>query len=496
VHEQREPIGAVRFLVHTTPNWANNLVRDRIEAARKKGVEPSAADLAASVVIRDRYIMWMDYEQWNADYIGYAFPFAITTGAFKQGGPMPTALLDGIGTQAVSNPDYSNYGVGDFSASALPTWYFGYGTTTKDRTAGWKTLAAIKQPIGNYVQCRLMHTFLWARRHYGITDPRVPVRGNSMGASGALGLAIAFPRFVTEIYANQPFTDYANPRRDEPFNGEAFIWQNTMWGNYGLPELANPVKLMRFGDPQLDWYLKHDGMNVYDFRNVAKFLAANVEVSFPYLNIGQNHQDSSIPPKSQAYPFEAYIRDSRHTFSYAVTAGGHGSGNGWGNDSNGRYVTWDQSRPGFSGVPPIVAWRWNRDKDETGRTYMLKVAWGAKGRKIGGKEIPVVDTADAWAMPLIHEAKEGLEKDYFVDITPRNLQQLTAQRGQRFAFRILTLDGKPLEIADFAPYANGEASKARFRNAGECVADEHNLLLIPCVPIHRPGCIVEVKRKP
>lgn len=58
-----------------------------------------------------------------------------------------------------------------------------------------------------------------------------------------------------------------------------------------------------------------------------------------------------------------------------------------------------------------------------------------------------------------------------------------------------TKTSQPLEIADFAPYANGQASKTKFRNAGECVADEHDLLLVPCVPIHRPGCVVEVERK-
>ena len=237
-------------------------------------------------------------------------------------------------------------------------------------------------------------------------------------------------------------------------------------------------------------------MNVFDFRNVAKFLEKNVDTSFPYLNIGHCHQDGSIPAFSQAYPFEKYIRNSRQTFSYCISKGGHGWGQPWGNATRmSNYVTWDQSRPGFSNVPPIIGWRYNRSKDESSRTYMYKVAWGAKGRKIGGKVIPVVDTETEWKMPLIHEAKEGLEQDYFVDITPRNLQKLKVTKGDVFTFEILDLEGKPREVADFAKLANGDAVKDKYKNTGEITADKYNLLLIPNVPIHRSGCTVEIKKK-
>jgi len=489
VAEKKEPIGAVLYYVASSPTRRARDAQRRIAAAKKAGKEPNPNDLkrAEEKSYRDWYIMWMDYELWNVDYIGYAMPIALTRGAFKKGGPMPTAHLDGIGTMNAFTAGYTNYGCGDFSRNALPTWYFGYGTKVKNRQSGMD----VKQPIANYVQYRIMQSVLWARRKYHITDPRFVIRGNSMGASGNIGLALAFPKFVTAIYSNEGMTDYADTFQVR-HGRNIRLWASSICGNYGKVELKNPVKLLPFGDPQLDWYLKYDGMNVYDFRNAAKFLALNVGEDFPFLVIGHCHQDGSIPAANQAYPFEKYIKDSRHCFSYSVHNGGHG----WGNILTGTrmtmHVRWDESRPGFSNVPAVKGWRYGKLRPNS-RTYCLKVAWGVKTRPVKGKVVHETETS--WSMPLIHAAREGQEQDYFVDITPRNLQKLKVAQGDVFTFAIKTLDGKPMAIADFSKYANGEKVKAAFKASGEITADKHNLLLIPNVPINKTGCIVTVTLK-
>lgn len=452
VKEQKAPIGTVHYYT-STDNRGNQ---------------------------RDWYIMWMGYELWNPDYIGYAFPFALTTKAFKEGGNTPRAHLDGIGTMNVFTANYTDYGCGDFSKNALPTWYYGYGTTVKNRASGLD----VKQPVANYVQYRIMQTVLWSRRKYNITDPRFVIWGNSMGASGCIGFALAFPKFVTAIWSNEGITDYANPRKADG----GLMWTSSMWGNYGKPELANPARLLPFGDERLDWYLKHDGMNVFDFRNVAKFLELNVAEDFPLLLIGHCHQDGSIPAHTQAYPFEQYIRNSRHCFSYTIAKGGHGWGSAWKGCPMEDHVRWDESRPGFSNVPCITGWRYNK-KDESSRTYMYKVAWGVESRKVKGKTVQETETS--WSMPLIHEARPGQEEDYFVDVTPRNLQKLEVSEGDQFTFRILDINGGPIQIA-FDDFHAGDEMKARFKDSGATTADEHNLLLIPCVPIRKEGCVVEV----
>jgi hypothetical protein len=491
VAEKKQPIGAVHYYVQAIIGRHAKDAQKRVDAAKKAGKVPSAKDVkrAAQRSYRDWYVMWMDREVWNVDYIGYAFPIALTRGRFKKGGSMPSMHLDGIGTMNAFTATYSNYGQGDFSRNALPSWYFGYGTKVKNRASG----RSVKQPIANYVQHRIMQTALWARRKYEITDPRFHILGNSMGASGNIGLALAYPKFITSIYSNEGMTDYANTFQKR--HGKMLrLWASSICGNYGDPKLKNPVKLIPFGDPQMDWVMKHDGMNVYDFRNAAKFLALNVDTSFPFLIIGHCHQDGSIPAANQAYPFEKYIKDSRHTFSYTVHNGGHG----WGSVLSGTpmtaHVRLDESRPGFSNVPPIIGWRYNRDKRKNSRTYCYKVAWGAKTRPVLKKYV-VKETETSWAMPLRHVVKEGLEQDYFVDITPRNLQTLKIAEGDVFAYIITTLDGKAMAIADFSKYANGEKVKAAFKASGEITADKHNLLLIPNVPIHKTGCTVTVTLK-
>jgi len=490
VAETKGPIGAVRYYVEIGVSRRARDAQKRIDKAKADGKQPNPNDVkrAGERQYRDWYVMWMDYELWNVDYIGYAFPIALTRGRFKEGGPMPSMHLDGIGSMNAFAAWYSNYGQEDFSRNALPTWYFGYGVQVKNRAS----VMDVKQAIGNYVQYRIIQTALWARRMYKITDPRFYVMGNSMGASGNIGLALAFPKFVTAIYSNEGMTDYANTFQVR-HGRNLRLWASSICGNYGKVELKNPVKLLPFGDPQLDWYLKHDGMNVYDFRNAAKFLALNVDTDFPFLVIGHCHQDGSIPAANQAYPFEKYIKDSRHTFSYSVHNGGHG----WGNILTGTpmtaHVRWDESRPGFSGVPPVKGWRYGKLRPNS-RTYCLKAAWGGKTRPVLKKYV-AAETETSWSMPLRHAAKEGEEQDYFVDITPRNLQTLKVAEGDVFTFAIARLDGKPKAIADFARYANGDAAKGAFKASGEITADKHNLLLIPNVPIDRAGCIVEVKLK-
>ncbi len=464
VNEQKQDIGAVLFHRQYSKN-------------KKTGENQHT---------RDWYIMYMDPEKWNVDYIGYAFAFALTKKSFKEGGKAPSAHLDGIGTMCAFSASYANYGSGDFSRNALPTWYFGYGEDIKDRSkkeGGMNT----QQRIGNYVQHRFMQTVLFARRKYKITDPRLYINGNSMGASGAIGLAIAYPKFVTAIWANEGYTDYANSGHK---NGKK-MWNSSQWGNYGKPELANKVKLIPFGDLQLDWYMKHDGMNVYDFRNAAKFLAANVDADFPLMMIGHCHQDGSIPAWSQAYPFEEYIKNSRHCFSYCVSKGGHGWGQAIKGSPMGYLVRWDESRPGFSNVPAVVASKYGKKKDESSRSYALRVQWGVKEKPIDGKFVQETETT--WSMPFKHAAK--LEKDYFVDITPRNLQALKVKAGDTFEYEIHDLSGKPLAIADFAAYQNGDKAKDTFKNKGTITADKHNLLLIPSVPIDKQGCVVAVSKK-
>jgi len=475
VLEKIEPIGAVLYY-RERPTYPDD----------NKGEK-------AKLNARDWYIMYMDYELWNHDYIGYAFPFSISLNAFQENGKTPDIHLDGIGTMPVFSAARSNYGAGDLrnhptEGNGLSTWYFGYGTRVKNRESGMD----LKQEIANYIQYRIMQTVLWARRKYNITDPRFQVKGMSMGASGALGYALNFPKFVTACWAHEGVTDYSDTLSNHLVNGKHIVmWKSTIWGNYGDPKLKNPVKNLPFGDPQQDWYLQFNGTPVFDYRNAATFLAENVAEDFPLIGASHGWQDDSVPAKNQAAPFEKYIKDSRHCFNYSIWDAGHNWGTAGGTGTPmGPYMRWDESRPGFSNVPPIAGYK-NGKLDPTSHTYMYRAIWGVIEKPVHGKKIE--ETEDTWSLPIMHNAMQGQEEDYFVDITPRNLQKMKVKEGEKFKYEIKNLDNSNIVI-DFKKFANGSEVENTFKISGVIVADKYNLLLVPNVPISKAGCLVNIKR--
>jgi hypothetical protein len=129
--------------------------------------------------------------------------------------------------------------------------------------------------------------------------------------------------------------------------------------------------------------------------------------------------------------------------------------------------------------------------DPTSHTYMYKAIWGVTEKPIKGKKIE--ETEDSWSLPIMHNAKQGQEEDYFVDITPRNLQKMKVKQGEKFNYEIKNIDNSDI-IIDYTEFANGNEVKYNFKKSGAIVADKHNLLLVPNVPISKAGCIVNIKR--
>ncbi len=428
---------------------------------------------------RDWYIMWMDYDLYKDSYMGYAFAVSLTRNSFTNSGSMPSIHLDGIGTMNVYTAYYSNYGQGDLYRNGAPTWYFGYHKSTAFDGTG-RTGMTMEDTVANYIQYRVMQAVLWARSKYNITQKKFKVIGNSMGASGAYGFALAYPSFVTSVYCCEGLTDYENSGMT---GGGDIMWADSIRGNYGEPELENPVELLPFNNPtypELDWYTQFNGMNVYDFRNVADFLKANTDKDFGMICSGHGLSDGSIQYESQGRHFEQYIKDSRHCFSYHVTTDGHGWGTIEGNSMD-EWMRWDESRPGFSNVPAMPVYRFG-DYDffeEGGRGYLLSVCWGTAEHPFEGRKIEETETS--WSIPICVERPGNTPAgwndsvlEYNVNITPRNLQRMQVTRGDVFSYTIEALNGTVL-------------------STGTIVADEMNLLLIPQVPIRVAGVIAKVE---
>jgi hypothetical protein len=424
---------------------------------------------------RSWYIMWMDYDLFKDNYMGYAFVIGITNNAFVNSGSTPAMHLDGIGTMNIYSADYSNYGQGDISSQGLPTWYFGYHES-KNYNGTYDSGRNRQGNIANYMQYRVIQASLWARREFNFVDEQFHINGNSMGASGAYGFAIAFPYFVTSVFCNQGLTDYANTGTTP--NGD-IMWADSIRGNYGEPALHNPVKLLPFNDsnyPNLDWYTKFNGRDVYLFRDVVDFMTDNPEISFPLISSGHSTNDGSIQYESQGAHFEEFIKDSRQCFSYHVNDAYHGWGSIEGSMMLGR-MRRNESRPGFSNVPSRNVYRYNDYNyfEQGGRGYMLGVVWGTSESPINNRSI--TETNTSWSIPiqLVRPINSPLNWDdpYVVDITPHNLQRMQVQAGDVFNYEVTNMQGV-------------------IEESGQIIADNNNLLMIPNVPIRVSGAIARV----
>ncbi|OGJ84629.1 MAG: hypothetical protein A2268_11435 [Candidatus Raymondbacteria bacterium RifOxyA12_full_50_37] len=446
--------------------------------AVKYCIGPESADFQ-----RDYYIMWLDHEVYNG-YTGNAFPFAISNKNYGNAtmftsGKSPGIFLDGI-TSHFPGAGYSNYGNMDYGNNGTPTWYFGHHMPAAyDGGCQVASGKAMQDTIANYVQYKHMQAVLWARRHFNITEPKFNVTGNSMGASGAYGLIIAYPSFVTSIWANEGMTQYSNPG----INGVGdTMWAGTIWGNYGHHSLANPVKFLPFNDPAypgLDWVTKFNGRNVYDMRDVVMFLSENTHISFGCISSGHAFEDGSIKWPYQGAPFENYLKNSRHCFGYGVRHGDHNWGSAHYGSLMSNYMRWDESRPGFSNVPAMEGCEFNNPAypDTGSRTYMSFVQWGTTEHTVlNGKKI--TETTTSWSIPIVNTSNcANKNAEYTVDITPRNLQSLEMCEGDTFTYQIK------------------DATAATVEASGDIVVDSLQLLLIPGVPIRLSGAVASITLK-
>ncbi|OGJ87311.1 MAG: hypothetical protein A2350_08145 [Candidatus Raymondbacteria bacterium RifOxyB12_full_50_8] len=432
------------------------------------------------------YLIWMDYELFKENYMGYVFAFGVWREMIQTGDEIPYIMLHGYGNPFPGN-EWSCIPVGDFLGGeylspsgfgSLPTWFFGFHKSAAYRGSE-ATGSDRSDSVANYVQYRIIQSFLWTRRHYGISEPKMHISGGSMGGSGAFGFAIHFPRFVTSVWAQQGMTNYANTWRED---NQTMMYSRSIYGNYGRPGLHNPVSFLPINDPRypgIDWVTGCSGMDVYEARRVPEFMRSHANISFPYIGATHQYDDGSIPWPNQGAPLEEYLKNSRQSFGYGVSPGGHG----WDNAFCPIMITWDhsdfrwdESRPGFSNVPARKGCRYGSDITDA-RTYMSYVKWGMRDAPLSGNRA-IVETETSWSVPIISQSEcSDRDEAYYVDITPRNLQYLDICEGDTFIYEIADITGSTVEAQ------------------GEIVADSIQLLLIPQVPIRLSGAAARVTLK-
>jgi pimeloyl-ACP methyl ester carboxylesterase len=184
------------------------------------------------------YVQFMDASEWNATYSGYAYEYVVYTP--QCAGPLPVVLYlhqrGGYELRRSGPPaDWCAYTIAPLDVGN--TWWYGYARDFDYWEPGQPVRGDV---VENYTERRVirMVSDLLAHPPAQPADrERVYVYGHSMGASGALAMALRYPDIFAAAYASEPMTNYAaNVRfRDELVRlwgsvaddlGGVWDWQN------------------------------------------------------------------------------------------------------------------------------------------------------------------------------------------------------------------------------------------------------------------------------
>ena len=285
-----------------------------------------------------------------------------------------------------------------------------------------------------YSQVRMLSFLDWVATRWDVDLTQTHVAGSSMGGSGAPMFAIRYP--------------------------ERIAWA-VAWVGVHIPEKSPGFKgsyAQVYGPPE--WGVKfEDGTPVWDHFNDARYLRQHPEKEIGLISFSNGKNDSGIG-WPQAAEFYRALQETRRPHLFVWGQGGHGERAQLPITLNDRFVALeprtDQSQPAFtacslddrpgSGNPA--------DGDPKGQVN-LYLFWETGN---------VVDQPDSWEMTVGLVDKAPKDR-CTVSITPRRLQKLKPERGEKFR------------------WTNTPVGSDKAIQSGEVAADDFRLLTIPQVTV-------------
>lgn len=391
------------------------------------------------------YTQFMDFARWNPTFettqgLTYAYNYFVGLPAAGQcGGILPDdyALvlhIEGHGTR-YSFSEGSHYfcavelwgddpGV-DPANIPRPSWYYGYSATHDYSQTG---VPVTTGPIVNFTEQRLLRAVYDTLRdpHFSIDEQRIYAYGHSMGASGALALAMRYPDVFSAVYCSEPMTNYR-----EASTGSAADWVATdLEPKWGSVELNLPIENRGRYAGHLAGY---DNLGVWDWQNHQEQLIEQRRNETAHISLAHGTEDFSIAWESQGRLAYSPLYLARSAFSAEVIELGH---------------TWT----GFAGMGPTVGLDWGSGgapffgfrvlrnetlpalshasgslpaPPETTGGYNLNLEWSASWNPWDGA--PNDTTAD-WGVSL--RTTDGSIQT--VDVTPRRRQNFRVTPGASY----------------------------------------------------------------
>jgi len=415
-------------------------------------------------------IQYMDLHSWNPTFhapnstnsyygynpndfkirhaVQYAYDYAISTPTAAQcGGSVPPTVPVVMHLHSWGDNTYDPYLPGqapDWCATMIwpidmgETWFFGFAQENDYRVS---EVPGPGDVIQNYTEQRLLRMiYEQMRSPVGpeIDPERIYVKGASMGANGALALALRYPDVFAAAYSSQPMTNLRASTFDDAF----FVADAAI--SWGWPEDELPVYLTA-PNGWADNLQSYNGESVWEWQNHLQTIIERRQVDAAPLSLAWGIEDIVMDWATQGRPSFEALNFSRQCWGASISNDGHhdqsyrglmpnyiylpGSGPFWGLQARN-----NETVPGLSdlssnpALPPP-----NNPPPVPGEyiSFNATIRWAATW---DAWDAPPVDDPDRWEMSLCAISSEsaacGTGSVQTVDVTPRRVQQFEVRPSQ------------------------------------------------------------------
>ncbi len=270
------------------------------------------------------YTQYMDYTNWNPTFNGYAYNYTLALPSnYNPAVSYPLMLeLHAYGEQYKYVPESEfDWQVITLlpndpgpAVGAINSWWYGYSSDHNYNTGGSIPDSGV---IANFTEQRVMRSIQAAINHpdYNINENLVHAFGNSMGASGAMSMALRYGTILSGVYAGQPMTNYGT---DPVFRSEF----ERLWGlqSSNLPIVnAGPYSegISLYGANGVQ------NIGVWDWMNHHKQVVDRRGDNFAFLMTMHGKQDGTIQWGSQGQPTVPALTDANIGFTARNLQVGH-----------------------------------------------------------------------------------------------------------------------------------------------------------------------------
>lgn len=424
------------------------------------------------------YIQYMDLRSWNPTFhaphgsnayfgfspatdpyvtnaLQYAYDYTVVEPTCPSSGVALYAYLHRWETntyRAIREDPQTNFACAYkiFPVDVSETWYFGFARDCDYRGGA---VPAAGDEIVNYTEQRILRMIYDTIRNppgaATVDTNRLYVWYHSMGACGALAMALRYPNVFAAAYAGQPMTDYG---RSGDAGGRD--WHSDIEWKWGAESLNLPVRNDGPGG-WADHLRAYDGLGVWDWQNHQSQLVARVGDEIVPVGIDHGTNDPAIEWPTQGRPAYPAFNAARRCWGGIVTASAH---------------VWSR----FAGMPPALAtnaagvpfWGFAARRNETvpglGNAsdnsalppdgpggYNQSIQWSASWRSWDGAP---TDETNLWQMSFRSTSGSSLT----ADVTPRRLQQFPKTPGARVLWRNLPVGSSTaVQIGQLAADGHG-----------------------------------------